>query len=598
MSFARGPCGVPPVSRRLRWQGLGRLVALARPEVRTLAAGTVCLGLASAATLAFPPLVRRLLDEAARAQVVDRVALAMLGLLALQGAASAGRYYLFTSAGERIVARLRNRLFAGLVGQDVAFFDQHRTGELLSRLGSDTQLIQTAVSVNLSILLRNLVGAIGGTALLFVISVPLAGVMLAVVPPVAVGAVIYGRVVQRRSRQAQDALARAGEVAEEALSSIRTVRTFDAESRERARYAERVESSLAFTQRRIRAVAGFVLAASSCAFVAVTGVLWYGGRLLAEGVLSAGDLTSFVLYTMIVAFSLAALADLWGDFMRAVGASERVFSLMDLRPVIEAKRSASTEDGLPRSQGRISFEAIHFAYPSRPDRPALRGLSLELEAGQTVAVVGPSGAGKSTLVSLLLRLYDPDEGRVCIDGTDLRTVEASWVRRQVGVVSQEPLLFSTSVADNIRYGRPDATDAEVREAARVAHALEFVSALPEGFETEVGERGVQLSGGQRQRVAIARALIEDPPILVFDEATSALDAESEALVKEGLEALQSGRTTLIIAHRLSTVRDADRVVVMEQGQIVEVGDHRSLMEDASGLYRRLVQHQLVALERA
>lgn len=570
---------------------LGRVFALAGPEWRRLAAGSVFLVTGSAAGLAYPQAIRVVIDGALAHGLasVDRAALALVAIFAVQSVAVATRYVLFTVAGERIVTRLRADLYQRLVEQEVAFFDARRTGELVNRLASDTTVLQNTVSVNLSMALRNLLLVVGGLALLVITSPRLTLVMLAIVPAVALGAVVVGRRISRLSRQVQDALARAGEVAEETLSGIRTVRAFAREAAEGERYAAATWDAFGLARRRVRAVALFLGVASLAGYGAVALVLWSGGRMVVAGTMSVGELTSFILYTLIVAFSLSALGDLWSDFMRAGGASARVFELLDRRPEIPVRGGRVPE----RVTGRLVLEGVDFSYPSRPDVPVLVGLELEVEPGELVALVGPSGAGKSTVASLVLRLYDPTGGRVTLDGADLRELDPSWLRDQIGVVAQEPILFSTSIAENIRYGRPRATAEEVEAAARAANAHDFIAALPDGYATEVGERGVRLSGGQRQRVAIARALLKDPRILLLDEATSALDAESEALVREALARLLAGRTALVIAHRLSTVRDATRVVVLDDGRVAETGTHRELMERA-GVYRRLVDRQLLA----
>jgi ATP-binding cassette subfamily B protein len=413
--------------------------------------------------------------------------------------------------------------------------------------------------------------------------------MLAVVPPIALGAVAYGRRVRKLSIEVQDALAGSSEVAEEALSGIRTVRAFTAEPSEVKRYAAAVARSFELARARSIIASTFMGVASFAAFVALAAVLWYGGRLIARDELSKGGLTEFLIYTLLVAFSLGGLSDLWADFMKASGASARIFELMDRVPAIPPRGGAE----LAHVEGRVDFEGVVFAYPSRKDARVLDGIDLSVRPGEVVALVGPSGAGKSTIAALLGRLYDPDAGRVRVDGRDLRELSPEGLRRRIGVVAQEPILFSCSVADNIRYGRAGATDEEVEAAARAANAHDFVRRFPEGYATLVGERGVQLSGGQKQRVAIARAVLKDPRILVLDEATSALDAESEHLVKEALDRLMKGRTTLVIAHRLSTVKDADRVCVVDGGRVVESGPHAALMGQ-DGLYRRLVERQFVA----
>jgi ABC transporter fused permease/ATP-binding protein len=571
---------------------LRRLLSLARPEVPTLALGTLFLLVGSGMSLAYPQAMRLIIDEALGAKnraFIDRAAAVMIAILAVQSLAVALRYYLFSTVGERVVTRLRQDLFKSLMGQEVAFFDERKTGELTNRLTSDTAVLQNTVSVNISMALRNVAQAIGGIALLFYTSPLLTVLMLAVVPPVAVGAVVYGRRVRGLSRQVQDALAAANEVAEESLSGIRTVRSFAAEPHEVERYRGAMEHSFSLARSRARQSATFMAVASFGGYLAAVAVLWYGGRLVLDDKLTVGGLASFLVYTMLVAFSLGAIAELWADFMRASGAAERVFELRDRTPAIPSSGGAR----LASVRGRVEFQGVHFAYPTRPDMPVLKGIELTLEPGEVVALVGPSGAGKSTIAAMLARLYDPKEGRILLDGQELKGLDPEWLRHQIGAVSQEPLLFASSVADNIRYGRTTATQAEVEAAARAAHAHEFISRFPEDYKTLVGERGVQLSGGQKQRVAIARAVLKDPRLLILDEATSALDSESEHLVKDALERLMKGRTTLIIAHRLSTVVGADRVLVLEGGQVVQSGSHSSLMAQ-EGLYRRLVERQFVA----
>jgi len=570
---------------------LGRMMMLAKSEWRSLAVGLACLVIASGTSLAFPQAIRMLVDGALGhgPGAIDRAAAFMLGVGLLSGAAGATRYVLFTVAGERVVARLREQVYARLLDQEVAFFDRHKTGDLTNRLASDTTVLQNAVSVNLSMMLRNTVAVLGGTTMLLWTSWRLTLLMLAVVPPVALGAVIYGRKVRRISRDVQEALGHASAVGEESLAGIRTVRTFAAEKAEAARYSAAVERSFELAKKRTVMTGAVMGVAMVAALGAVAVVMWYGGRLVASGAMTVGALTSFLVYTMFVAFSLGALGDLWADFMRAAGAAERVFEVLDRTPEIPTEGG----DVLARVEGRLELDGVGFAYPARPDAKVLEALDLAIAPGEVVAVVGPSGAGKSTIAALLSRLYDPTEGAVRLDGHDLRALDPAWLRRQVGVVSQEPLLFSTSIKENIRYGRATATDAEVEEAARAANAHDFIARFPEGYDTPVGERGVQLSGGQKQRVAIARAVLKDPRVLVLDEATSALDAESEHLVQQALDRLLEGRTTLVIAHRLSTVKNADRVLVLDGGRVVQQGTHADLVGEA-GLYRRLVERQFVA----
>jgi ATP-binding cassette subfamily B protein len=569
-----------------------RLVALGRPELARLVVGTVFLLIGAAASLAYPQGIQNLINGAlagADIAAIDREAMRMGVVALIFGISIAIRFILFSVAGERVVTRLRERLYRSIIDQEIAFFDARRTGELISRLAADTSVLQSAVSVNVSMALRSLAQAAGGVAFLVYTSRQLTVVMLAVVPAVALGAVIYGKRVRRLARDVQDAMAAAGEVAEESIGGIRTVRAFVAEQKETERYAGAVSKALALARRRIFAGGQFMAIASTATFAAAALVIWYGGRLVLRHQMDMGQLTSFLIYTLIVAMALGGLAELWADFMRAAGAAERVFELLDRVPAIPAAGGEQPA----HVDGEVKLTAVRFAYPTRPEVRVLDAIDLTIAAGEVVALVGPSGAGKSTVASLLLRLYDPQEGRVLFDGHDVRALDPRWLRGHIGTVAQEPILFSTTIAENIRYGRPGATDAEVEMAARTANAHGFVSKFPDGYQTLVGERGVQLSGGQKQRVAIARAVLKDPRVLILDEATSALDAESEHLVREALERLMKGRTTLIIAHRLSTVMGADRVVVLDGGMIVQSGPHARLVAE-DGLYRRLVERQFVA----
>ncbi|MBL8955760.1 MAG: ATP-binding cassette domain-containing protein [Myxococcaceae bacterium] len=567
----------------------GRIISLARPEAGKLAWATLFLFAAAGATLVFPQGIRVVLDEALESGSetrINEIALQAVAVFAAMGVAMALRYYLFMTVGERVVTRLRARLFKTLIDQEIGFFDGQKTGDLVSRLASDTAVLQTSVSANISMGLRSLTVAAGTLVMLFFTSKVLTGLMLAVVPPVALGAVAYGRRVRKLAKETQDALAKASAVAEESLSGIRTVRSFDAEKKEAEKYAAAVEESFELSKKRTKMGATFMGAASFAAYGAAALVFWYGGTQVIHGELSKGSLVVFLIYTMQMAFSLGALSELWPAYNQSAGAAERIFELLDRKPAIP------NEGGLkPESvSGHVKWRGVEFAYPSRSDVQVLKGFELELKPGEVVALVGPSGSGKSTVASLLYRLYDPVKGEVLLDGQRLTELDAHWLRRQIGVVAQEPLLFSASVAENIRYGRPEATREEVIEAAKLANAHGFVSAFPEGYETLVGERGVQLSGGQKQRVAIARALLKNPKLLILDEATSALDAESEHLVREALDRLMTGRTTLVIAHRLSTVKDADRVVVIDSGRVAQVGRHEALVAE-EGIYKRLVERQ-------
>ncbi|APR79288.1 Lipid A export ATP-binding/permease protein MsbA [Minicystis rosea] len=585
------PAAAPPPKRRS--VSFGRILELARPELSSLVLGTFFLALGSVAGLLFPQAIGRIVDAATAPgrglEALDRIALWLVVVFLVQALTSGIRFALFTIAGERVVARLRADLFARILDQEIAFFDEKKTGELVNRLASDTTVLQNTVSVNISMALRFVASIVGGVGALFYTSPRLTLLMLTVVPPVALGAVAYGRRVRKLSREVQDALARASEVADETLAGIRTVRAFAAEPREAARYESAVMASFGLARARTIIASTFMGVAAFASGLATAAVLWYGGHLVVSGALSAGGLTSFLVYTLLVAFALAGLSELWADFMKANGAAERIFELMDRAPSIPVAGGSE----LAGVDGRLDFESVVFAYPTRRDAKVLQGIDLAVRPGEVVAVVGPSGAGKSTIAALLTRLYDPDEGTIRLDGRDLRGLAPASLRRHIGVVSQEPILFSSSIADNIRYGRAGASDAEVEAAARAANAHDFITRFPEGYGTPVGERGVQLSGGQKQRVAIARAVLKDPRILVLDEATSALDAESEHLVKEALDRLMKGRTTLIIAHRLSTVAGADRVVVLDGGRIVQSGSHAALVGE-EGLYKRLVERQFVA----
>jgi ABC transporter fused permease/ATP-binding protein len=552
-------------------------------------AGSFFLFLGSASGLLYPQAFRIILDDMALGpDVLRRDILAMVAIVAVQAVSIGLRMHLFTVAGERIVARLRKALYGRLLEQEVAFFDARRTGELVSRLASDTTVLQTAVTTNASMAARNLLLMVGGLTLMYLTSPPLSLLMLGLVPPIAFGAWVTGKRIEKQSKAAQDALAASGHVAEETLGSLRTVRSFAREAAETERYGEAVWLSFKLARVRMRGIAIFVAVAYFASFASLAAVLWLGLQQVVEGQLSKGELLQFILYGGTVAFAMGGMGEIWAELMKARGASARVFELLDRVPAMPLSGGARPAAVV----GRIELRGVRFHYPSRPEVAALQDVDLVIEPGEVVALVGPSGAGKSTVAALIPRFYDPQAGLVLLDGRDLRTLDPSWLRAQIGAVAQEPILFSTSIAENIRYGRPGAGDADVEAAARAANAHDFIAALPQGYATAVGERGVQLSGGQKQRVAIARALLKDPAILILDEATSALDAGSEALVKEALDRLMRGRTSLVIAHRLSTVRDSDRVVVLDAGRVVQSGPHDRLARE-DGLYRRLVERQFV-----
>ncbi len=570
-----------------------RILKLSRPELKVLLIGTIFLIIGSSSNLVYPQFIKTMIDGALGSKQMDQinhVAFIMLGLFAIQAVASALRYYLFTMAGERIVLKLRKDLYAHILEQEIAFFDFNRTGELMSRISSDATVLQNAVSVNISMGLRNIAGAVGGLAMMIYTSPKLALTMLVVVPPVAFGAGIFGRRIRGFSKKSQDALAQASTVAEETISGMRTVRSFAQEDFEISRYDKSLQLSLKSARGRILQISWFTGIASLIGYSAIVGVLWFGGKLVIANEMTIGDLTQFLLYLLIMSFSVAALGSLWGDFMASVGAARRIFEILDKAPIISNKMG----DKIERLAGELSFNQISFAYPSRTDVSVLKDFSLNLKPGQRVALVGPSGSGKTTVASLVSRFYDPIAGSIFLDGKDIKSLEPQWMRRQIGLVSQEPILISSSIEENIRYGNEHATQQQVLEVAKQANAAEFISKFPEGYDTLVGEKGIQLSGGQKQRVAIARALLKDPKILILDEATSALDTESEALVQEALNRLMQGRTTLVIAHRLATIQDADVICVMENGRIMQTGSHQELLKQEKGIYRKLIERQLVS----
>jgi ABC-type multidrug transport system fused ATPase/permease subunit len=565
-----------------------KLLRLSRQEWPLLGWGLLFLGLSSAALLVYPHSIKRIIDEAIAQKdqsQLNMAALLALGVFAIQSITSALRYYFFTLAGEKTVKRLRARLFSQIMGQNITFFDKQKTGELLGRLSSDTAVLQNALSVNISMLVRSLVQALGGVVMLFLTSAKLTVFILVIIPPLGFLAARFGKKVKAISKRAQDALAASSGVAEEGISGVRTVKSFAQEAFENNRYHERLDVSFGLSKEKINVVARFTNLVGIVGLSAVVFIIWYGGTLVIQGEMSVGTLTSFLLYVITVAFSVGMLGSLYTDFMSAYGASGRIFELLEI-PVEDIITGKPKIDA-----GRIEFKEVHFAYPSRPDFPVLQGVSFSIDPHETVAVVGSSGAGKSTLVQLLMRFYETKSGTILFDGQDSKTYSLKGLRESIGLVSQEPVLVSESLFENIRYGKPESTFLEVQEAAKKAFAHDFITSFPDGYETLVGERGVQLSGGQKQRVAIARALLKNPRILVLDEATSALDAESEHLVQKALEDQIGKRATLIIAHRLSTVKRADKILVMQEGRVVQVGTHAELFKQETGLYHKLVERQ-------
>ncbi len=498
------------------------------------------------------------------------------------------RFYSVTWLGERVVADMRRSVFDHVVKLSPAFYEITRTGEVLSRVTTDTTLLQVVVGTSLPIAVRNVLLFIGGSIALFVTSPKLTLMVFLVLPLVIPPIIILGKKVRRLSRESQDRVADVGSRLNETLYGIRVVQAFGHEARERNRFASEAEEAFQSAVRRTRARAGLTAIVILLAFSAVASVLWVGGYDVIEGRLSPGDLSAFVFYSIIVSGSMGALSEVVGDLQRAAGATERIYELLEVEPDIIAPTQVVPLPVPPR--GEVRFRNVTFRYPSRPKDAALDKFDLTVGSGEKVALVGPSGAGKSTVFQMLLRFYDPQEGEILFDGVDLRAADPGHLRARIGLVPQEPTIFSATIAENIRYGRPDANDAEVEAAATAAYATEFIDTLPEKFETFVGERGVRLSGGQRQRVAIARAILRDPALLLLDEATSSLDAESERMVQQALERLMKDRTTLIIAHRLATVKKADRIEVIDNGSIVDRGTHEELTA-RSGLYERLASLQ-------
>ncbi len=550
----------------------------------------VALLIAAAAMLFLPMALKNVIDQgftAANAAAIDRYFLLLLSAAAVFAAFASLRFYLVGWIGERVVSDIRSAVYDRVIRMDPAFFEVTKTGEVLSRLTTDTTLIQSLSGAGLSILLRSTVSFLGSLVLLLITSLKLALIIFAVIPAMLLPMFLFGRRVRRLSRDSQDRVADTSGLAGETLNAIQTVQAFTLEELQLRRYDAAVEDSFRTGIRRMRVRAWMIAVAVMCVFSAVTLVLWLGARAVLDGSMTGGQLAQFLSYAIFMATAVGALAEMWGELQRAAGAMERTVELLGSSPSIVTPANPVP---MAATRGEIRFEHLAFSYPSRPDTRALDDFDLHIAPGETVAFVGPSGAGKSTVFQLLLRFYDPGAGRILIDDVDIARADPVAVRASIGLVPQETIIFGASARENIRYGRPGASDAEIEAAARAAAADEFIGKLPEGYDTFLGEKGARLSGGQKQRIAIARAILKNPPILLLDEATSSLDSESERLVRDALEQLKLHRTTLVIAHRLATAINSDRIVVVDRGRIVGAGKHEQLLRD-NALYARLAALQ-------
>lgn len=573
------------------FSALRAIIPFVLPYRLQVAGAMVALVIASGTVLALGSGLRMLVDRGfadGNADLLDQALFVLFAVTLLMAGASYARFFLVSWIGERVVADIRSAVYAHIIRLDPGFFEVTRTGEVLSRLTTDTTLLQVVIGSSVSIALRNILMFVGGLTMLAVTSPKLTALVLLVVPLVVVPIIGYGRRVRRLSREAQDRIADVSAFSEESLNALRTVQAYTHEKIESDKFDGFVEGAFKTAISRISARALLTAVVIVMVFGAVGTILWIGGHDVLDGTISAGDLSAFVFYAIVVAGSVGAISEVIGDLQRAAGAAERLMGLLETKPAIAAP--ANPVQMPEKHLGHVSFEDVTFHYPARPDRSALTGFSLQVRPGETVALVGPSGAGKTTVFQLLLRFYDPASGVIKVDDVDIRTADPVSVRERIGLVAQDPVIFAANAWENIRYGRPDASDEDVRAAADAAHATEFLDRLPDGFDSFLGEKGVRLSGGQRQRIAIARAILRNPSVLLLDEATSALDAESEQVVQKALETIMKTRTTLVIAHRLATVLHADRIAVIDDGKLIAVGTHQELLE-SSPLYSRLAKLQ-------